>query len=157
MQDAVHPAGTLEPRDLGRLPRGYDFSTKIPIEPLPFGCWAVKASGVEQARLPTSANDVTLHSRGLVLNVNDPVLGAPVLVGYDTGTPATLLRRGYAWVPVEAPVLEFGAVYARFAVGAGGSQLGALRGDSDGGTAALVTRAQFISDGRRCALLSLNL
>ena len=154
-----HPAGQLEPRDYGRLPKGYDFSTKLAAVPLLFGTFAVRrvSDGPELAAPPSSAADITARPRGFVLQVADPVLGGPVVLGYDTGSPVTLVRRGRVWVPVEAPVSQDGAVYARFAAGPGGLVLGAIRGNSDGGTCAAIPRANFEIGGSKNALVSINL
>jgi hypothetical protein len=157
MQEIPHAPGALEPR--GRPPRTYDFTTKLAAAPLPFGRFAVRRTtdDSERANLPSSAADVTLRPRGFVVQVVDAHLGGPVVLGYDQGSPVTLLRRGKAWMPVEAPVTQDGAVFARFAVGPGGSQLGALRGNDDSGTAAMVPRCSWETDGARNALLSVNL
>jgi hypothetical protein len=154
-----HPAGQLEPRDYGRLPKGYDFGTKIAVAPLVFGTFAVRrvADGPEQAAPPSSAADVTLRPRGFVLQVADPHLGGPVVLGYDQGSPVTLVRRGRVWVPVEAAVTQDGAVFCRFTAGPGGSVLGAIRGNADGGTCAAIPRANFEIGGSKNALVSINL
>jgi hypothetical protein len=154
-----HAPGAIEPRDPGRLPGWYDFGTKIAAAPLPFGTFAARrvSDGPEHAAPPSTAGDVTDRPRGFVVQVADPFLGGPVVLGYDQGSPVTLLRRGKAWMPVEAPVSQDGAVFARFQAGPGGSQLGALRGNDDSGTAAIVPRCSWQTDGTRSALLSVNL
>jgi hypothetical protein len=159
-QEILYPPGTLEVPHHGRLPRGWDFTTKIPREPLPFGRLGVRgaADGTEQVRLPTTSADVTTRVRGIVVNLSDPVLGNPVPpVGVDTGTPATLIRRGLVRVYVETPVSQDAQAYARFAAGPGGSELGAIRQDADSGTAAPIPHSRFTTDARRCAVLDLNL
>lgn len=61
-------------------------------------------------------------------------------------TVVNVLHEGRAYVAVENAVTKGGAVYARFATGAGGSVLGALRGGTDdSATAAIIPRAKFLT------------
>jgi hypothetical protein len=157
MQEIPHAPGALEPR--GRPPRTYDFTTKFAAAPLPFGTFATRrvSDGPEHASSPITPDDVTARPRGFVAQIADPILAGPVVVGYDQGSPATLLRRGRLWVPLESPVSQDGAVFVRVAAGPGGSVLGHIRGDADGGTAVACPRAKFETDGSKSALVSVNL
>lgn len=156
-QELPMPPGLVWPRD-SREWRTYSRTTKIATMALAFGSFAVRraADGGEQASLPSSSADVTARPGGFVINANEfGQLGGGGQ--YEINDPVTLLRRGQIWVPVESSVSELGAVFCRFAAGAGGSALGAIRGDADGGTCAAIPRARFESDGRKNALVSINL
>lgn len=68
-----------------------------------------------------------------------------VKAGVPIATPGNVMRLGLVSVAVEAAVACEGRVYARVAAGAGGTEIGALRGDSDSGTAVRLAGARFAS------------
>lgn len=158
MQETLHKPGEFD-HDPTR-PQHADVTTKLAAVELPYGRFAARraADGGERAALPETAADVTSRARGFVI---DPATFDPHAVStgtvVETGDPASLLRRGRVWVPVESSVSQDGAVFARFTPGPGGSDRGAVRGDADGGTCAAVPRANFEIGGSRSALVSINL
>lgn len=69
-----------------------------------------------------------------------------VLVGAPDGVEVNVTRQGRTWAFVEAAVNPDLPVFMRLvANGAGKDVVGAFRGDSDGGTCALVDGASFLS------------
>jgi hypothetical protein len=121
-------------------------TTHVPYgQEVPFGVGLVRderasASGV-QARLPRLAADITGGGfLGISMADTSQEYNAG---GFKDGSAVPIVHRGRVYVISESIVAEGGAVYCRYASGAGGTQLGAFRGDIDSTTAALVPNAKF--------------
>lgn len=134
---------------------GYRRESKLSTAPMLSGLFAARRAGDGDMSLPATAEDVTARGLGIVIAPREWHLLTPFQ--YDAQDAVTYMRSGKVWVNVEAPVQEFDPVFSRFMPGPGGSQLGALRGDSDGGTCAKVNRAQFATDSSRHALVRIDL
>lgn len=139
---------------------GYVRDSGIASEIILSGRVVVGAAGGGLA-LPRSSNDVA-KARGVALIPIDLFnSGANPFNSwsYAATDPVLYLRSGCVWVFVENPVLEFGTVWVRFTAGPNGTNLGAIRGDSDGGTCAAlpIKRAQFANAATSRALVRLNL
>jgi len=105
-----------------------------------YGRFCVRA-GDQTMRLPTAAGDVTgAAENGFAVRQE---FYHQTGVGYADGEPMTVMHLGYMWVEVEAPVVSDAQVFIRTAAGAGGTLLGAVRGDADGGTATALPNARF--------------
>lgn len=110
---------------------------------IPFGVAVTKATGDGNYDLPNAAGDkvygIVLHSHDVDQRDLTGTQGVPV------SAPFNLLEEGVAFVAVEEAVADGDPVYARFATGAGGTQLGAFRKSADTTTAGLVKGAKFRS------------
>jgi hypothetical protein len=150
--------GLLEPADPA-LRQSYVRSSALCSAPIKAGLFVVRRSTDADGdlSLPGSAADITNRPRGIVIVPSDFEQRRLGIWQYDAFDPVNYLSNGKVWVSVESPVAEFGAVFARFAAGPGGSDLGALRGDADSNTCALVAKAQFRTHAQRYALVALNL
>jgi hypothetical protein len=121
-------------------------TTLVPYgQEVPFGVGLVRddraSVSAAQARLPRLAADITgggFHGISMADTSREYNAG-----GYRDGSAVPIVHRGRVYVISESIVAEGGAVYCRFASGAGGTQLGALRGDADSASAALVPNAKF--------------
>ncbi len=60
-------------------------------------------------------------------------------------TLVNVLHEGRCYVKPESAVVKGAAVFVRFASGAGGTVLGAIRGDADTSSAAIYPRAKFLT------------
>lgn len=111
---------------------------------LPYGRFVVAKPGGKQGelQLPTATG------------ATQPVLGISYIMpvyekglndesGIPSGRPMGYVYEGQVWMRTESAVTADAPVFCRFAAGAGGTQLGAARGDADAGTASEVTRAKF--------------
>jgi hypothetical protein len=106
-----------------------------------FGLAVVRAAD-RSVRLPAAGGEITGTFEGFTVRQQWREDNG---VGYVAGEAAPIMRRGFIWVESESAVTEEGAVFARTGAGAGGTQLGALRGDADGGTATAVPNARFVT------------
>lgn len=120
---------------------------------LPYGVLVVKdlsnTSGFKlAAKLPSASTDITVA--GSILGVvmadqarsQDPSVATAQYPRYSA-VPA--MRYGRIWVQVEEAVVAGDQAFARFASGAGGTQLGAFRKSADTATAAAVPNAYYVS------------
>ena len=104
-------------------------------------------------RSPRLAADITggLALGCIIEELSIEQLPASVGSAYDTSLTlggnrvVNVLHEGRCYVTVEAAVTKGGQAYARYASGAGGSTLGAWRGDGDTSTAAAYPRAKFLT------------
>jgi hypothetical protein len=105
----------------------------------PFGCGLVRDDAAptsgERCRLPRQASDISAGFLGIAAADTSQ---AAATGGWQPGSIPMLLHRGHIWVVVEGAVAELAQLYCRFAAGAGGSQLGAFRGDADSASAGAV-------------------
>lgn len=106
-------------------------------------------------RLPRLAADIT-GGRALGIVVEEfaieqlPVSAAAYVDTLTLGGNSmfNVLHEGRCYVQCENAFVKGGAVYARFASGAGGSVLGSIRAtDDDTSTAAIYPRAKFLNSG----------
>lgn len=124
---------------------------------IPFGVMVcVDANrGDEFCRLPRLSTDIGGKTWGVsVSNTGrEPNAG-----GYASQSNVAILNKGRIWVMCEEAFTVGADVYVRYASGAGGSQLGAVRTDSDTSTAGQLARAKFVSSGAAdtLALIELN-
>ncbi|HEV7717126.1 MAG TPA: hypothetical protein VGO53_16125 [Steroidobacteraceae bacterium] len=119
---------------------GYTSSQTVPQgQVAPFGAGVVRDDGAavsgKQCRLPRLAADVTLGGFLGVLASNTAKMPAN---GWPDKSMPDIMRAGHIYVLVEGTGIEGAGLFMRFATGAGGSQLGAFRGDADSGTAVAV-------------------
>lgn len=119
---------------------------------IPYGVLVVRDGtntvGFDQlaGKLPALATDITVAGSALGIAQADQARAQSALFSVPTfpqGTVLPVLRQGRIWVKSESAVVDGGAVFARFASGAGGSQLGAIRADADSASAAQVPNAIF--------------
>jgi len=108
-------------------------------------CLDERSSDDQVCRLPRQASDVTsFRFAGVVLNdvakTANPVGAQQTL---KRNTMISALEEGDVYVRPETAVAKGDQAFARFAVGAGGSQLGALRNDADSASAAALARCFF--------------
>lgn len=88
-----------------------------------------------RCRLPRVSADVTAGFLGIAAFESSEPYAAG---GWQPGSIPRLLHRGHIWCVTEGAIAELAQMYCRFASGAGGSQLGAFRGDADSASAAAV-------------------
>jgi hypothetical protein len=88
-----------------------------------------------RCRLPRVAADVTAGFLGIAGFDSSEQYA---LGGWQPGSLPKLLHRGHIWCVTEGAIAELAQMYCRYASGAGGSQLGAFRGDADTSSAAPV-------------------
>lgn len=139
-----------QPGDIGRQ----DKTTALAVAAsLPYGVLVVRdgtnTSGFNVAgKVPALATDVT--ALGSILGVSiadqarpqDPSVAAAV---YPINSAVPVMRYGRIWVVVEEAVNAGDQAFARFASGAGGTQLGAFRKSADTATASAVPSAYYVS------------
>ncbi len=121
---------------------------------IPFGVAVAQGTHPEAAILPTSAGariiGITLHSH---------VYARPEEVG-DVGVKPkvtlNVLSRGTCWVRTESAVVVGARPFVRFAAGAGGTQLGAFRGDADTATAVELTGGRFLNSASAGGLVQVE-
>ena len=113
---------------------------------IPFGAFVVVDAqrGDEFCRLPRLSTDIGGKTLGVAKM--DTSL-QPNAGGYVTQSTVAILEKGKIYVTCEEAFTYGADVYIRYASGAGGSVLGAVRTDADTSTAAQLTRAKFISSG----------
>lgn len=117
----------------------------------------------DTVKLPALAADITANFQGIAvrLTAREPH-NATVIVDDGTGMYVAkdqipCLRTGVIYVNVEGTVAQDGAVYCRYAAGAGGSQLGAFRADADTATAAIVPNAKYLEGRTGAGLVRVRL
>lgn len=117
-------------------------------------------------RAPRQATDIT-GGRGLGIVIEEFDLEQLPVTASTYSTSLTLpanqvlnvLHKGRCLVKVEAAVSKGGYAFARFASGAGGSVLGAIRGDADSASAAQIPNgARFLTsaDANGLAVVEVN-
>lgn len=94
-----------------------------------------------QVKLPTSAADV---AKGLGVSLLLQ-LGYELTDDYAIGRNVSYVADGAMWVAVEQAVTRGNQCFARYAAGAGGTQLGAFRADVDTASAAAVPACRYDS------------
>ena len=105
-----------------------------------FGRLCVRA-GDQTVRLPTAGADFAAGTEfGFAVRQEFQEFNGQ---GYADGEPITVMHVGYIWVEVEAAVTSGAPVFIRTGAGAGGTALGAVRGDADGGTATALPGGRF--------------
>lgn len=88
-----------------------------------------------RCRLPRVAADVSAGFLGIAaLDSTEPYVAG----GWQPGSIPKLMHRGHIWCVTEGAIAELAPMYCRFASGAGGTQLGAFRGDADSASAGAV-------------------
>ena len=109
---------------------------------------AVAGFGVPLARTATGVKPFTLVGdafagiavrKATVLNTYD----SNVAPTYAIGSSVAILNMGYIVVEAESAVVKGGSVFIRYAAGAGGTVLGAIRADADTATAVEVPGVIF--------------
>jgi hypothetical protein len=134
------------------LNQGYYIRTGLneEVTEIPFGVALSKVgSSVDDGyKLPALAGSViagvSIHSPA-INNIGSAGWAPTAGIPRSRGAPFNVLKRGTVWVTVEQAVLNYDIAFARFASGAGGTQLGAWRKDADTATAALVKGARFLT------------
>jgi hypothetical protein len=122
---------------------------------LPSGIF-VAPSGDQTANLIAAS---TTPAAGILLNVfaREPGVNAPLsgITTWVDGATAPVLVEGAAWVVSEVAFAVNDPVFVRFAAGAGGTQLGAIRKDADTASARRLKGARIVkaSTGAGVALV----
>lgn len=123
---------------------------------------------------PCKASDISVANNKMMLGVTvrhedmegpiDNYKGMPVdedqFSGYFLNRPASILSQGTIWVKPEQPVELNSDVYVRFEQNSDAESLGAFRIDDDGGKAALLPVARFLTRttaAGELALLEINM
>jgi hypothetical protein len=146
MASAVQTAVAVNPA-VGRPGLEYDSSFSdivswIATVAIPFGA-LVYESAEGKATLPTATGNVTGGKTGVALIDHTKASG----VGYEIGDAVRVMRRGRCFV-LNEEALAFGdTLFARFAAGGGGSQLGAFRNDADTASASTPTNMTLLKAG----------
>lgn len=108
------------------------------LEPMPAGIViAGTSTGFQSARLMRASGNrvvgITTHRHATIQEQQYP---APSTVNYPPNSQLNVARRGQIWCVTESAVTTLDdTVYARYAAGAGGTQLGAIRNSADSSTA----------------------
>lgn len=143
MGTSVQSAVTLNP-PAGQAGVEYDIgfndvvSRKATVA-IPFGSIVTIIDDVT-CKLPTATGEVTASQVGIALRDDSKASGA----GYAIDDEVRVMVKGRAFVAVEGTVAAGGAIFARFASGAGGTALGALRADADTASAVAIPSAKFV-------------
>lgn len=111
---------------------------------LPFGVFAVLDSdrGPGHCRLPNATGDIGNKTLGVSIQVTAQEPNNSE--GHDHGEVVPLMNQGRIWVLAEETMAAGDNVFIRFTSGAGGSQLGVIRNDSDSSTCTQLTRARVM-------------
>jgi len=106
--------------------------------------------------LPSTA---ALVAKALGVLAYDPVVETPTSTSYDfnSGECGEVVDDGAIWVVAESGLAVGDQPYCRFAAGAGGSQLGAVRADADTASAALLPNARVLAVTTGLAKVRVNL
>jgi len=141
--------------------------TRVTTVALNNGLFCCVGANENKCKLPTSAAEVAKGYGVARSDVSrDPNFppGGTASTTYQIGDSVETVYRGQVWVKVEDSVVQFGAVYVRFADGNSGNvQKGAFRSDADtvssAATAAAVTGARYLTaaSAGQLALVDLNL
>lgn len=111
------------------------------------------------AKLPAASADVTSLLAGFALSTHAFESSASGDPQYAVSEAASLLTNGRIWCKVEEAVAIGDPVFVRYASGAGGTVLGAIRKSADTATAAQAPGCRFISaaSANGLALVQVNL
>jgi len=92
-------------------------------------------------------------------NLLDPQVGTIGAAPYYEGEAVSMLTRGRVYVYVDQDVTSDDPVYLRYVAGAGESEIGRFRMDSDSGNAFLVSDARYVvgASAGGLAILEINL
>jgi len=108
---------------------------------VPFGVGVVQGSASDLAHLPTATGQTLVGITCLdQTQPNQPSTGDHE---YTAGSAMGIVEQGRVWVIVEDAVVAGGSVYIRFKASANGTQLGAVRSDTDSASADQLTAAVF--------------
>lgn len=118
--------------------------SKVALAAIDFGLFVAKraADAAETCRAPGATGDVT--TSGLLLGVamkdqtRRTATGGASTSGYAIDDLVTIARKGVIWVTCEEAMAIGDSVFVRFAAGAGGTVLGAVRNDADTATCVAV-------------------
>lgn len=128
--------------------RGKDTVSKVSSADLPCARLLVRdaAIGDRGAKLPDADFG---PSTGVVLGVlmweSAKVADGAAGENYSAGDSLPVLRSGRIWVRAEDIVTQGNNAFARYAAGAGGTELGRFRSDLDTAAAAAVPTARFFT------------
>lgn len=115
----------------------------------------VVASTEGHADLPAAGADL---AKALGVVAYDLVTEAPSTTNdFAVGDVAEVVDDGRIWCVAEAGLAVGDQPYCRFAAGAGGTQLGALRADADTATAGLLPNARVVAVATGLAKIKINL
>jgi hypothetical protein len=114
-------------------------------EPLPAGIFVAQGPNFQDCRLPRASGDLL---RGIVAHQHQPIHelkypGSSKLL-YPPFSQISVVKKGLVWCITEEAVALTDTPFVRYAPGAGGTQLGAVRKSADTATAvSLSGKAQF--------------
>lgn len=100
-------------------------------------------------KVPAASADVTTLGSALGVVIADQAreqVPSVVLPTYPINSAVPLMRTGRIWVKVEEAVNNGDQAFARFASGAGGTQLGSFRKSADTATAVALPNAYYRSN-----------
>lgn len=122
-----------------------------------FGVFVTAGPVQGQALPPALAVDITgIGALGVVVRSHTQ----PRTEGYQPTDPMPVMKKGRIWVTVEDAVAAEAAAFVRFVIGVPGQVLGAFRSNVDGGNAAALPNAKFVTTqavAGGLALLDLNI
>ena len=81
---------------------------------------------------------------------------ASAVARYEANSAVGVMRQGTMWVTCEDAVDPSDSVYIRFAASGGNTQLGAVRTDTDSGTAFAATGCRFMTSASAGALVQIE-
>lgn len=122
---------------------------------IPYGVLAVLDSsntsdfGHIGIKVPAASADITTLGKALGVVLADQARAQDPSVTpaqYPINSAVSVRRKGRVWVLVEEAVSNGDQAFARYAAGAGGTQLGAFRKSADTATAAAVPNAYYRSN-----------
>lgn len=115
--------------------------------PITFGCVVTKGASTDLIVHPDAAAEITDEKvvRGIAVASHEMESQAGSdAPNYKTGSVVPVMRKGRIWVLSEDAVTEgTGTVNVRYAAGAGGTQLGALRGAAVASETAVLPKAKW--------------
>lgn len=147
-----HTGATIGAPVDGQLRNVRSFVAEVAI---PFGRAVSRGASAGGAKLPTGAGDVSGFV-GVSMRVQDDVENAAGLLQYEIGRNVSVIDFGMVYVQVENAVTAGGGVFVRHAAGAGGTALGAFRGNADAGTATGLNFALFEASGSAGAIVPIR-
>lgn len=154
-----------QPNIASAVSNGVDTITIVAVQGYAVSATFVTTVGIVPTWTSTYSNDNVFYGVAVYIQNKQNLLGAQGSNGaspYFSGDAVPVLTRGRIYVEIEAgsSVSSDGPVYWRFVPTLANPQVGGFRGDSDGGTALLISSSQVrwitSASGGNLAVLEIN-
>jgi 2-keto-4-pentenoate hydratase len=151
-------AATVSPRRGTPASVDYDESSHVTEAAMPAGVLVCQGTADNQCKVPASAANVAA-ARGVVLyNALMPAPGDDATTNdFAAARAVSVMNSGVVWVVCEDAIAAGAAVFCRHTANGGGKlQLGAVRSDADGATAASLPNCRAVSTSTGAGVVKLR-